>query len=240
MRALVFLYGLLSYFLFFGAFVYLIAFVGDIYAPKTLSSKAVMDMGQALQIDIGLLLLWAVQHSFMARDGFKKAIEKMVPHHVERSTYVLVSTLVLAILMFYWQPIDGVIWQVETALYQMVIWGLFAFGWVLVLVSTFLTNHFDLFGLRQTWLHFVKKTYTDIRFTERLIYKWIRHPMMLGILIAFWAVPTMTMGHLVFSIGMSLYVVVGIYFEERAMVKTIGEPYEEYQKRTSKILPKIY
>lgn len=240
MRPIVMLYGVISYFLFFCVFVYLIAFVGDIFAPKTISSEAGMDARNAMMINLSLILLWGIQHSVMARSGFKNAIAKLVPHHTERSTYVLASSIVLAILMYYWQPMEGIIWQVENQLMQQALWALFGLGWVLVLLASFLTDHFDLFGLRQTWLYFVKKSYTSVEFSERLIYRWIRHPMMLGLLIAFWSIPVMTVGHLVFSIGMTVYVLAGIYFEEKGLAKSLGLQYVEYQQRTSKVIPKLY
>jgi protein-S-isoprenylcysteine O-methyltransferase Ste14 len=240
MRAAVMLYGVMSYLLFFAVFLYLIAFVGGFYVPIHLSIIADESDVLALAVNIMLLLLWGVQHSMMARDWFKKAIETVVPHHIERSTYVLVSTITLAVVMMLWQPMSGEIWRIEEGTLQIIVWGLFALGWTITLISTFLTDHFDLFGLRHSWLHFVEKTYTDVQFTERWIYSWIRHPMMLGLLISFWAVPVMTMSHLVFSIGMSCYIFIGIHFEERAMIKAVGESYGHYQKRTSKIIPKIY
>jgi protein-S-isoprenylcysteine O-methyltransferase Ste14 len=234
------LYGVISYFLFFGIFVYFIAFVGDVFVPKKISSEAGMDATNALVINLGLMLLWGIQHSVMARSWFKNAIAKLVPHHIERSTYVLATVIVLAVLMYFWQPIEGVIWQVDDPLWQKVVWAGFGVGWVLVLISSFLTDHFDLFGLRQTWIHFVKKSYTAVKFSERLVYRWIRHPMMLGLLIGFWAVPVMTVGHLVFSMGMSAYVLVGIYFEENALAKSFGSPYVDYQRRTARLVPRIY
>jgi protein-S-isoprenylcysteine O-methyltransferase Ste14 len=240
MRLFVALYGVISYLLFFAVFVYFIGFVGEFYVPKTLSSGEAPGVGFALTVNIGLMLLWGVQHSLMAREGFKIAIEKWVPHHIERSTYVLVSTVAMALMMYFWQPIEGIIWNVESAAYQMIIGTFFALAWIICFAATFLTDHFDLFGLRQTWLHFVKKSYTDVTFTESLFYRSIRHPMMLGLLMAFWAVPTMTVGHLLFSVGMSIYTMIGMHFEERAMIKTLGKPYELYCKRTKKIIPKIY
>lgn len=240
MRALVMLYGTLSYVLFLGVMLYLVAFVGEFWVPKTVSSGEVVDLSTALIINISLIILWGIQHSVMARSGFKDAIVKFVPHHIERSTYVLFSAIVLAIVMYGWQPMAGLIWEVHNPFWQNVIWGLFGVGWIVAILSTFLTDHFDLFGLRQTWLHFVKKSYTPVNFTERLFYLWVRHPMMLGTLVAFWAMPVMTLGHLVFSLGMSVYVLVGIYFEEKSLVKLIGSDYVEYQKRTSKVIPGIY
>ncbi|MBL4744296.1 MAG: hypothetical protein JKX87_06650 [Cycloclasticus sp.] len=240
MRAVVMLYGVVSYFLFFGVFVYFMGFVGDVFVPKSISTVPEAYSDNALMINIGLMLMWGIQHSVMARGWFKDMIASVVPHHVERSTYVLASAIVLAVLMCCWQPMEGIIWQVENPMLVNVLWGFFGLGWVLVFVATFLTDHFDLFGLRQTWLHFVKKTYTDVVFTEIFFYRWIRHPMMLGLFIAFWSLPTMTVGHLVFSIGMSIYVLMGIHFEEKGLAKSIGETYVDYQKRTSKVIPKVY
>jgi protein-S-isoprenylcysteine O-methyltransferase Ste14 len=244
MRTIVMLYGLISYLLFFGVFLYLIAFNADIFVPKTLSSvgstQEIMSPGAALLINIVLLLLWGVQHTVMARGWFKEAIAHVIPHHTERSTYVLASTLVLALLMYAWQPIEGVIWQVENTTLTYALWAAFGLGWVLVLISTFLTDHFDLFGLRQTWLYFIKKTYTSVGFTERLFYRWIRHPMMLGLLIAFWAVPTMSVSHLVFSLGMTFDILFGIYFEEKGLAATLGPEYVLYRQRTARVIPKLY
>ena len=240
MRLITLIYGVVSYLLFFAVFLYLIAFVGDLFVPKTLSSETSRDMPSALLINLALILLWGVQHTIMARDWFKAAIAPVIPHHIERSTYVLASTGVLALLMYAWQPIDGIIWQVDQILGIQVLWLLFGLGWALVLLSTFLTDHFDLFGLRQTWLRFTKKHYTSVGFTERWFYRWIRHPMMLGLLMAFWAIPVMTMGHLVFSIGMTVYVLLGIFFEERGLATSIGADYVDYQKRTARMIPKIY
>lgn len=240
MRVLVMMYGVVSYFLFFGVLVYFIGFVGDVFVPRALSTKVFEYSSNALIINISLMLLWGVQHSIMARAWFKTMIASLVPHHVERSTYVLASAITLAVLMFYWQPMEGIIWQATNETAVMVLWLIFGLGWILVLVSTFLTDHFDLFGLRHSWLYFIKRTYTPVKFTEYLFYRWVRHPMMLGLLLAFWSIPTMTVGHLVFSIGMTLYVLVGIHFEEKGLAKAIGQPYEDYQQRTKKIIPSIY
>ena len=237
------LYGVVCYFCFFVVFVYLIAFVGDFYVPKTLSSKAqgpIVSTTMAILINGSLLLLWGVQHSVMARSAFKNATLKWNPHHTQRSTYVLASSVVLVIMMYYWQPMEEVIWQVEHPLGQQILWGMFVMGWILVLLATFLTDHFDLFGLRHSWLYFRKKSYTSVEFTEQLLYRWIRHPMMLGLLIAFWAIPIMDLSHLVFSLGMSIYLFIGIHFEEKALAKSLGPQYQSYQQRTSRVIPKIY
>lgn len=240
MRGLVMLYGVFSYLSFLAVMVYLVAFVGDFVVPKTVSSGIAGDVNTALIINICLIILWGIQHSVMARSWFKEAIIKIVPQQIERSTYVLLSAIVLAFVMYGWQPMEGVIWEVSNPFWQTIIWGLFALGLIVATLSTFLTDHFDLFGLRQTWLYFVKKPYISVKFTERLFYRWIRHPIMLGTLIVFWATPVMTLGHLVFSMGMSVYVLVGIYFEEKTLVKSFGSKYVKYQKRTSKIIPGIY
>lgn len=240
MRVLVMLYGVVSYFLFFGVFVYFMGFVGDVFVPISISSEVEEYSSNALMVNIGLMLMWGVQHSVMARGWFKEMISSVVHHHVERSTYVLASAIVLAALMYYWQPMEGIIWQVENPMLVNALRGFFGLGWALIFLATFLTDHFDLFGLRQSWLNFVKKPYTPVVFTEVLFYRWIRHPMMLGLFIAFWSLPTMTVGHLVFSIGMSIYVLMGIHFEEKGLVKDLGQTYVDYQKRTSKAIPKVY
>ena len=240
MRALVMLYGTASYLIFFGVFLYLIAFNAEILVPKTLSSAAGENVAIALLVNLALLLLWGVQHTVMARAWFKEKIASIIPHHTERSTYVLASSVVLALLMYAWQPIEGAVWQVENLFLTYFLWGVFGLGWILVLISTFLTDHFDLFGLRHTWLHFIGKTYSSVGFTERLLYRWIRHPMMLGLLMAFWAVPSMSIGHLVFSIGMTVYTLLGIHFEEKGLAVALGADYVAYQQRTSRVIPKIY
>lgn len=240
MRVLVMMYGVVSYFLFFLVLVYFMGFVGGFFVSRALSTEVLEYSPNALIINISLMLLWGVQHSIMARAWFKTMIASLVPHHVERSTYVLASAITLAVLLFYWQPMEGIIWQATNETVVMILWLIFGLGWILVLVSTFLTDHFDLFGLRHSWLYFIKRTYTPVKFTEYLFYRWVRHPMMLGLLLAFWSIPTMTVGHLVFSIGMTLYVLVGIHFEEKGLAKAIGQPYEDYQQRTKKIIPSIY
>ena len=240
MRTLVMLYGTASYLIFFGVFLYLIAFNAEVLVPKTLSSAADENVVIALLVNLALLLLWGVQHTVMARAWFKEKIAGIIPHHTERSTYVLASSVVLALLMYAWQPIEGAVWQVENLLLTYFLWGVFGLGWILVLISTFLTDHFDLFGLRHTWLHFIGKTYSSVGFTERLLYRWIRHPMMLGLLMAFWAVPSMSIGHLVFSIGMTVYTLLGIHFEEKGLAVALGADYVAYQQRTSRVIPKIY
>lgn len=240
MRSWVMLYGVASYALFCAVFVYFIGFVGGLGVSKSLATQSTEYSPYALVVNIGLLLIWGLQHSVMARGWFKEKISLMVPNQVERSTYVLASSLVLAMLMICWQPMNGTVWQVTNKTAITLLWSLFVMGWVVALLSTFLTNHFDLFGLRQAWLFFVDKTYTQVKFKERLFYQWIRHPMMLGLLVVFWSLPTMTTGNIVFSIGMSVYIFIGIYYEEKDLARTLGRSYTDYQQRTARILPTIY
>jgi len=240
MRLMVLLYSILSYFMFFVVLIYFIGFVGDIFVPKAISTVPEVYSPNALLINISLLLLWGIQHSVMARGWFKDLIVRLIPHHIERSTYVLASALTLAILMLYWQPMEGIVWQFNNGWPHQLMWGLFCLGWCLTVVSTFLTDHFDLFGLRQAWLHFVKTTYTPVAFSQHIFYRWIRHPMMLGMLIAFWATPIMHLDHLVFSLGMTVYILVGIHFEEKGLAHDLGEPYRAYQKKTKKVIPAVY
>lgn len=240
-RLLAFIYGISSYLFFLVVFMYFIAFVGDFvipgFVPKTISHGAPGSGMGAAVMDIFLLSLFGLQHSVMARSGFKAWWTRIIPTPIERSTYVLASSLFLGLAMWLWQPIDGIVWQVESTTAVYVLYGLFAFGWLLIFAATFLTDHFDLFGLRQVYLHLVRKTYTHVPFKTVFLYKFIRHPMMLGILISFWSVPTMTVGHLVFSIVFSLYVMIGIHFEERGLLKALGHEYAAWRSKTPMIFP---
>lgn len=237
-RILSFIYGIIAYIIFLGSFLYAIAFVGDIWVPKTINSgPEASNLMRAILINAGLLGLFAVQHSVMARPGFKKWWTKIIPSHVERSTYVLISSLILLLLFWQWRPLPEVIWSVETGLWHSLLIGLFWGGWGLVLLSTFLINHFDLFGLRQVYLHLKDKEITPIEFKEPWLYKYVRHPLMLGFIIAFWATPYMTLGHLVFAIATTGYIFVGIWFEERDLIRYHGEKYREYRERVGMLIP---
>ena len=185
-----------------------------------------------------MLLLFGLQHSVMPRAGFKRWLTSWMPAPMERSTYVLATSLVLMLIFACWQPLPGMLWSATAPALVATLWGLNALGWGLVLLATFLTNHFDLFGLRQIWLNLVGTTYGPVPFREILLYRWIRHPMMLGLFIAFWAWPTMTMSHFVFSLGMSVYILVGIHFEERGLRRELGQPYRDYAARTGRFLPR--
>lgn len=241
LRVFGFVYGVGCYLFFLVVFLYLIAFIADIpvagWVPRTVTHGAPAGGLYAAIMNIFWLSLFGLQHSVMARAGFKKWIESAVPPHVERSTFVLASSLVLALAMWQWQPIEGMVWQFEGVLAQYVLWGLFAFGWVLIFVATFLTNHFDLFGLRQVYLHLARKTYSHVEFKTVFLYKWVRHPMMSGLLIAFWATPVMTLSHLLFSTVMSVYIFIGIHFEERGLLRVLGQDYAEWRVKTPMVLP---
>lgn len=236
-RIVVFAYGIVCYALFFGIFLYLIAFNADAFVAKTVSSGEPGPVGVALAVDLLLIALFGVQHSTMSRRPFKAWLTQFVSPAIERSTYVLATCGVLALIFVLWRPLPGQVWAIEPGNVSAAVWTLNAVGWVLVLVSTFLTNHFDLFGLRQVYLALRGRPYTPVRFQEWLFYRRIRHPMMLGLLIAFWAVPVMTMSHLVFSLGMTAYIFVGIHYEEAALAQHHGDAYRQYQQRTGRLLP---
>lgn len=236
-RYLSFVYGVVCYGLFLAVFLYLIGFLNDVVVPKSVSSGEPGSIGVALLVDLGLIALFGVQHSVMARPGFKNWLRHWLPQAVERSSYVLATNLVLILIYLYWQPLPGVVWQVNSAPWATMLLGLAGLGWLIVLLSTFLTNHFDLFGLRQVWLNLVRRSYIPVAFKERFFYRWIRHPMMSGIFIAFWATPAMTSSHLLFSLGMSIYIFIGVHFEEVGLRKELGRPYEAYTERTGRFLP---
>ncbi|HEX9880405.1 MAG TPA: NnrU family protein, partial [Candidatus Binatia bacterium] len=184
-----------------------------------------------------LLALFGIQHSVMARQGFKRWWTEIVPRHLERSTYVLISDLIFVLLIWQWQPMTGVVWQVENPIGTMVLWGLFAIGWLTVVLTSFMINHFDLLGTRQVYLHLIGKEYTPLQFKTKGFYKYMRHPLMLGWIIAFWSTPQMSVGHLVFAIGTTVYILIAIQIEEKDLVSFHGEAYESYQREVSMLLP---
>jgi len=232
-----FLYGVLSYAVFLGSFLYAIGFVGNLAVPKAIDTGPEGPAGQALLVDLVLLGLFAVPHSVMARPGFKRWWTQIVPRSVERSTYVLISSLLLLLQFWKWQPITGVVWNLENQFSVVALDALFWLGWGLVLYSTFAIDHFDLFGLRQVWHRFRGVAYLPVPFVQPRLYRLVRHPLLLGFLIAFWSTPTMTLGHLLFSAATTGYVLVGIFLEERDLMAAHGEAYEHYRSEVRMLLP---
>jgi protein-S-isoprenylcysteine O-methyltransferase Ste14 len=236
-RFVAFLYGLVSYLIFFITFLYAIGFVSILVVPKTIDTGVATPIEQAFIIDLVLMSLFAVQHSVMARPQFKEWWTQFVPKSVERSTYVLLASLALALLLWQWRPIPAVVWSVKDPGLAMVLTGISLLGFLIVLTSTFLINHFELFGLHQVVNNFVDRSMPAPRFKTPVFYKFVRHPIYLGFIIAFWAAPTMTVGHLLFAAVTTAYVFVGIFLEERDLVDLFGEDYLRYKTQVSMLLP---
>lgn len=237
-------YGILSYAVFFFTALYAIGFIGNFHAignlaiPKTIDGATHLPLWQALSIDAGLLALFALQHSIMARPAFKRWWTRFIDESAERSTYVLASSLALIALFIYWQPLGGMIWNAENSSSRIVLHVLYAAGWLLVFTSTYLINHFDLFGLRQVWLQFVGKPYTPLKFVVPGLYRVVRHPLYVGWLLVFWSTPTMTATHLFFAVMTTLYILIAIRFEERDLVAAHPE-YEAYRREVPMLVPRI-
>ena len=237
------LFAIIAYAVFFATFLYLIIFVGDLdlgaLSPKTVDNPpSELALGAALLINAALIALFGLQHSVMARQGFKRAWTRIVPPPVERSMYVLIASLMLILLFRFWQPIDTVVWSTSYLLHDL-LFVLFWVGWGTVLVSTFLINHFELFGLQQAWFHLRGREAAPPTFRTPLFYKWVRHPLYLGFFLAFWATPEMTVGHLLLAIGMSAYMLIAIRYEERDLVAFHGPAYEEYRGRVGMLTPRF-
>jgi len=235
-RLPVFLYSLASYAVFFAVFLYAIGFIGNLWVPKSMDSPRAVSLTTALLVNLGLLGLFAVQHSLMARPWFKRWWTRLVPESAERSTYVLFSSLCLIALFWFWQPMGGVVWDLSSPGGIGTMYVVYAAGWLLLLYSTFLINHFDLFGLRQAWLHLRGKPYTAVPFRAPWLYRQVRHPLYVGWLMIFWATPMMTAAHLLFALMTTAYIVVAIQFEEHDLMKAHPE-YREYRRTVPMLVP---
>jgi protein-S-isoprenylcysteine O-methyltransferase Ste14 len=236
-RILAVAYGVASYLLFLASFLYAVGFVGDLLVPKSIDSGPTDAPPASLLVDTLLLLLFAVPHSVMARPAFKRWWTRFVPLPVERSTYVLVSSLTLGFLFWQWRPIPPVLWQVANPVGRWLVHAVFGCGWAIVLVSTFLIDHFDLFGLRQVYLFASRREYTPPAFKTSGLYRFVRHPIMAGFLLAFWATPWMTVGHLLFAVATTAYILIALRLEERDLVAFHGETYRVYQRHAGMLLP---
>ncbi len=235
-RSTVFLYGVACYAIFFATFLYAIGFIGNLWVPRSIDSPSEGSIVANLAIDLLLLLIFSLQHSVMARPAFKRWWTRFIPEPAERSTYVLASSLALILLFVLWRPLGGAIWSVD-GMAANVLYGIYAFGWLLLLASTFAVDHFDLFGLRQIWLYLRDKPYTDIKFKTLGPYRLVRHPIYVGWLLIFWATPTMTVTHLFFAVATTAYILIAIRFEEKDLIDHLGDDYRRYRERVPALIP---
>src|SRR4051812_14547738 len=242
-RTATLLFAIVAYAVFFATFLYLIVFVGDLsFAGRTVDIGPQAPVSQAVVIDVALIALFGLQHSVMARQGFKRWWTRFVPLPAERSVYVLAASLALIILFLGWRPITAIVWNVNPIPHPALndlIWFVFWIGWMTVLLSTFLLNHFELFGLQQAWLNMRGREAEPPKFHEPFLYKWVRHPLYLGFFIAFWAAPEMTAGHLLLAVGVSIYMLIAIRYEERDLIGLFGKDYEDYRARVGMLTPRL-
>lgn len=236
-RFLALAYGVLNYLVFLVVFLYAVGFVGDLVVPRSVDRGPHASTGAALVVDVLLLGLFAVQHSVMARPAFKRWLTRAVPVDLERSTYVLASNIVLALLFWQWRPIPTIIWEVTAPAGRAALWALFWIGWVIALAATFMVSHVELFGLRQVYSTWRAQSFTPVGFRAKLLYRLVRHPLMLGFVIAFWAAPTMTAGHLLFAVATTGYILIAVQLEERDLVGVLGEDYQQYRRRVPMLFP---
>jgi protein-S-isoprenylcysteine O-methyltransferase Ste14 len=235
----IFVYGVLSYLIFFAVFLYGIGFIGGFLTPTSLDGVPTSTLGHALTVDLALLTAFAIQHSGMARPAFKTWWKRIVPDAAERSTYVLLSSIALAALYVFWEPIGGVVWSVPVGVARGAVVGLYLCGWLLLLYTTFLIDHFDLFGLKQVWRRLSNKIYRAPVFRTPSLYKLVRHPLYIGWLTIFWAAPTMTSAHLIFALVTTAYILIAIRWEERDLEAAFGNVYVDYRKRTPMLIPRL-
>lgn len=234
------LFAMVAYAIFLATFLYLIAFVGDLpLVPRTVDRGPEAPLFGALIVNVALIAMFGVQHSVMARQGFKRVWTRIVPKPAERSVYVLAASAALIVLFYLWRPLPVTVWDVRGTVAEMPLWVMFALGWGIVLLSTFLINHFELFGLQQAWLHARGRETAAPVFRQPMLYKWVRHPLYLGFFIAFWATPHMTVGHLVLALGMSAYMLIAIRYEERDLTALFGRDYEDYRRDVGMLTPRL-
>ncbi|CAN5275387.1 isoprenylcysteine carboxylmethyltransferase family protein [soil metagenome] len=239
-RGLFLVFGIVSYCIFFATFLYLVAFVGNLPGvPTTVDRGVITRLAPALLTDLLLIALFGLQHSVMARQGFKRTWTRIVPPPIERSVYVLFASVALMVMFLFWRPIGAGVWRVENDVAVAVLWGLFALGWLIVLLSTFLINHFELFGLKQVYLHLRSGTSTTPRLRQPFLYKLVRHPLYSGFILAFWATPVMTAGHLVLALGMTVYILIAIRYEERDLIGVFGQDYATYRQNVGMLTPRF-
>lgn len=232
-------FGVLAYLMFFASFIYLVGFVGNIGVPRSIDTGPVAPAAQAMIVNIGLIILFGIQHSVMARSHFKTALLRYWPPAIERSLYVATTAVVLVVLYWFWRPLPDVVWSADSDWLRTLLWSLFAAGWGIVFISTWLIDHFELFGLRQVWADLRGTVLPQAQFRQPLFYKFVRHPIYVGFLLAFWATPDMSQGHLLFAAGMTVYILIGIRHEERDLVTHLGSMYVEYRKTVGMLLPGI-
>ena len=239
-RILSLLFAIVAYAIFFATFLYLIVFVGDFsFAGRTVDVGPETSPAVAAVVDLALIALFGLQHSVMARQGFKQSWTRIVPPQAERSVYVLAASIMLMILFLGWRPIDNIVWNVTSLLFSNILWVLFWIGWATVLISTFLINHFELFGLQQAWFYMRGREAAAPKFHQPLFYKWVRHPLYLGFFLAFWATPEMTAGHLLLAVGMSIYMLIAIRYEEHDLIGLFGKDYERYREEVGMLTPRF-
>ena len=236
-RFLFFLYGLVAYLLFFAAILYGIGFVGNLFVPKGIDAGVVGPLSTAIVVNVSLLLLFAVQHNVMARPWFKDWWTRFVPRPMERSMYVAAASLILLLLYWQWRPMPEAVWHVDSSVGRGILWAFYFLGWAIVFYSSFVIDHFELFGLKQVWMHLTGREQMTAPFSERSLYRWVRHPLMLGFIVAFWSAPTMSQGRLLFAVVTTAWILVAIQIEERDLAHFLGEPYRRYRRRTPMIVP---